>query len=149
MNNNSEVITTVFFEWMVEVRKPRPEVGFEPTTLGLVLRCSPNWVTHRRLTYTKWIIINKGGMYGAVQKWRHQGREGGRSTKTVTSIDSDCKFYCFHGDKGGWEVWIWSFLRWLHFWMATINIRSIHFRATDLCWVRTSSTGQLFGSVIL
>ena len=46
---------------------------------------------------------------GAVQNWRHQRREGGRSTKTVTSIVSDCKFYCFHGDRGGREVWKWFF----------------------------------------
>ena len=29
------------------------------------------------------------------------GRGRGRSTKTVTSIVSDGKFYCFHGDRGG------------------------------------------------
>ena len=29
--------------------------------------------------------------------------KGGRSTKTVTSIVSDCKFYCFHCDRGGRE----------------------------------------------
>ena len=34
-----------FFEWMVEVRKLRPEAGLEPTTLGLVLRRSSNWAT--------------------------------------------------------------------------------------------------------
>ena len=33
------------FEWMVEVRKLRPEVGFEPTTFGLLVRRSPNWAT--------------------------------------------------------------------------------------------------------
>ena len=37
--------------------------------------------------------------------------KGGRSTKTVTSIVSECKFFCFHGDKGEREVWKWSFLR--------------------------------------
>ena len=74
---------------------------------------------------------NHGGLYqyyipvtlntlGAVQEWHHQGREGGRSTKTVTSIVSDCKFYCFHGNRGGREVWKWSFLRWRHFWMAPL-----------------------------
>ena len=30
-----------------------------------------------------------------------EGREGGRVTKTV---------YCFHGDRGGREVWKWSLI---------------------------------------
>ena len=50
--------------------------------------------------------------------------KGGRSTKTVTSIVSDCKFYCFYGDRGGREVWKWSFLRWRHFWMAPYSCGS-------------------------
>ena len=35
-----------YFEWMAEVRKLRPEVGFELTTSGLLVRRSPNWATH-------------------------------------------------------------------------------------------------------
>ena len=34
-----------YFEWMVEDRKLRHEVGFEPTTFGLLVRRSPNWAT--------------------------------------------------------------------------------------------------------
>ena len=71
-----------------------------------------------------------------------KGGKGGQkySKKTVTSIVSHCKFYCLIGDRGGREVWKWSFLRWHHFWMAPIGLSfpSSNVWKDCKCWMEHS-----------
>ena len=102
---------------VIKSAKICPFAGFRRTFIFYLFNTACKIFTARGTPYfgkTKLAgVLNSKGPFKS-----HQGREEGTSTKTVTSIVSDCKFYCFHVDRGGREVWKWSFLRWRHFWMA-------------------------------
>ena len=77
---NSEVIYDWYFEWIVEVRKLRPELGFEPTTSGLLVRRSPTWATlvtpygtPRLLTRLTGFFSNVIWFYGKINPCGVQG----------------------------------------------------------------------------